>query len=66
MTRDVTNEKEAVRPSHDHPFYNCKTCRDTGWNHGAQPGPKPGYKTIKCTFCNYWGAQPRLRRLRNG
>lgn len=26
----------------------CKTCGGTGWNHGAQPGPGPGYKTIPC------------------
>lgn len=26
----------------------CKICNGTGLNHGAQPGPGPGYKTIDC------------------
>ena len=26
----------------------CTICSDTGWNHGAQPGPGPGYKTVRC------------------
>lgn len=26
----------------------CAICNDTGWNHGAQPGPGPGYKTVRC------------------
>ena len=26
----------------------CRVCNDTGWNHGAQPGPGPGYKTVRC------------------
>lgn len=26
----------------------CTACNDTGWNHGAQPGPGPGYKTVRC------------------
>lgn len=27
----------------------CAACNDTGWNHGAQPGPGPGYKTVRCS-----------------
>lgn len=27
----------------------CSACNDTGWNHGAQPGPGPGYKTVRCS-----------------
>jgi hypothetical protein len=32
----------------------CTACNDTGWNHGAQPGPGPGYKTVRCKC----GAKP--------
>lgn len=27
----------------------CPICNGTGWNHGAQPGPGPGYKTVTCS-----------------
>lgn len=26
----------------------CSACNDTGWNAAAQPGPGPGYKTVRC------------------
>ncbi len=35
----------------------CRVCNGSGWNHGAQPGPGPGYKTLKCTVCDYWTEQ---------
>lgn len=34
----------------------CKICKGTGWNYGAQPGPGPGYRTVKCRC---FGARPR-------
>lgn len=27
----------------------CSICGGTGLNHGAQPGPGPGYKTVRCS-----------------
>lgn len=26
----------------------CPICNGTGLNHGAQPGPGPGYRTVEC------------------
>lgn len=27
----------------------CHICNGSGLNHGAQPGPGPGYKTVRCS-----------------
>ena len=43
---EVADEIERLRAKLKHA---CPICNDTGLNHGAQPGPGPGYRTVRCS-----------------
>lgn len=46
--RDKERERANAKPAHQIDDNRCRICNGTGWNHGAQPGPDAGYRTVRC------------------